>query len=140
MVPQDGESETSYSARAASHITVDAMQRVGVAQGEATERDLYAGGLFVFVLANHLTYVLEASFEQAASLGLLMLLVANGMDKLAAAASNAPIANTYNLMTTRKDKYLMAVGGQFVKWTLSPTEERMHALAQLYDTGRKHVT
>jgi hypothetical protein len=134
---KEGESATEYSARAADHMTRTIMQRAGAST--ANDDDLYVGGLFIFIIANHFTYVLEGEFEQAASLGLLMFLTTSGMDMNSAASSNGVIADAYNAMTVKKDKYLEAVGGQLVGWTQTPSEERMGKLTQLFNIARQNV-
>jgi hypothetical protein len=134
---KDDESETEYAARAADHMARLVMRHAGVAG--AGHDELYVGGLFVFIVANHLTYMLEAEFEHAASLGLLMFLTASGMSLDDAATSNEAIANTYNDMSVRNDKYLQAVGQQFVKWTQMPSEEGMQKLAELFSIGRRGI-
>ena len=136
---REGESDTEYSARAADHMVRTIMLRAGVREGMSSSDDLYIGGLFIFAIANHLTYVLEAEFEQAASLGLLMFLTTEGMDTASAASSNETIVDAYNEMAEKKHKYLEAVARQFVKWTKAPDGEHMAKLAQLFNIGRQNI-
>lgn len=132
------ESATEYAARAASEIAQQIARRAGVEKDAASDDDLFTGGLFVFVMAGHLSYVLEAEFEQAASLGLLLFLTDNGLDLRSAAAWNDPVIDAFNARSGPGGKYVLAVGQNFVEWTEAPTEQQMDTLTRLYDLGRKN--
>ncbi|HKJ62528.1 MAG TPA: hypothetical protein VKA94_11160, partial [Hyphomicrobiales bacterium] len=132
--------ETQYSGFAACELALAVIKRAGVSS--PTHDDLYTGGVFVFIIANHISYILEARFESAATLGVMAFLASNGMSVEDASLSIDPISQTYNNMassTANDGKYNLVVGQHVANWCNTPSEENFNKLVELYNLGRKFL-
>lgn len=129
--------DDKYCAHSSSALSTEIMKKTGV--DYPSSDDLYMGGIFVFVIANHISYIFESEFEIAAALGTIDFLVSNGMSVHDASLSIGPISRTYNSMVQSSggNKFIQALGQSVVKWCNAPSDENMGKLIKFYDNGRR---
>lgn len=136
----DSDDDVEYSGFASSELAKKIIEKAGVKCPSSD--DLYAGGIFVFVIANHISYMLEVPFEDAATLGTMVFLASNGMSVDDASLSVGPISRTYNSLAQSSGnnrKYILAVGQNVVTWCKKPSDENMEKLVKLYSIGRENL-
>ncbi len=139
MTRLEKESDAQYAGRSADFITQMIMKHANVYEQTASDDDLYTAAIFIFILANHLAYVMETDFELASSSGAMIFFARNNMDIKSAMQSIFTIAKTYNAMAAENDRYLLAVGKNFVEWIETPNIEIIDRLADLFNVGRQNL-
>lgn len=135
----DKESDVQYAGRSADFITQMIMKRANVYEQTASDDDLYTAAIFIFILSNYLSYVMDIDFELASSSGTMAFFTRNKMDVKSALQSTFTIAKTYNAMTASNDRYLLAVGNYFAEWIKTPRIELVDQLAELFNIGRRNL-
>jgi hypothetical protein len=121
---KDDEVDAQYIARGAFAI-LD-MTKENSDLGSGFKEDVWLDGIYVMVVCNHLSYLLEANFEMASTLALTQVCGIKNSSGI------AEVVSSYNAMSRSNSNTILAIGNSCAGWVNSPNIEKATSLGALY--------
>jgi hypothetical protein len=94
----------------------------------------FVNGLMLMTFCNHISYILECSFEVSSTVALILHFGPEDSD------TTAQVIASYNEMSGADSKVVRAIGNTCVKWCNEPSEMNLLRLGALRDTLLQQAT
>jgi hypothetical protein len=104
----------------------------GQESGSLSSSSAFVDSIFLMVISNHISYVLQGDFEKTSLIAILDFFFdpSDKNSEVGVLASEA--IDGYNAMARQQSKVISAIGNQVINWCNEPTDRNLARLKELY--------